>query len=102
MTTQDNLISFWIGNKNFSIETPEDNELLTAALLEYTETYTYPVILEDRIIYAPFQFDRDQLFQRHGGYKRHLSSNAGAIKKLIETINKGTNGENRRDVASAA
>ena len=98
---EDNKISFWIKNRLFEIE-EQDEDLLTAAILEHTETYTVPVILEDRIIYAPFESDRNQLFQRHGGYRRYLAKHTPKIKDVLSTIKELTNGENRRhDFATA-
>lgn len=98
---QDNKITFWIKNKLFEID-EQDDDLLTAAILEHTETYTFPVILEDRIIYAPFETDRDKLFQQHGGYRRYLAKHTPKIKDVLSTIKELTNGENRRHELVAA
>lgn len=82
---QDNLISFSIGNKLFQVDST-DEDTLTAAILEFTETYTFPVLMEDKIIYAPKETDRDAMYRHHGGYRRFLSAHTPKVKEVIKTI----------------
>jgi hypothetical protein len=96
MCLNDNLISFSIGNKLFQVDST-DEDTLTASILEFTETYTFPVLMEDRIIYAPFEYDRDVMYTHHGGYRRFLSAHSPKVRESMKTIKEVTNDNRRYD-----